>query len=99
MMKQVSQNYLKQGCPMAMSGRGPIPVAPEGPRKRPKRLVSYLSRSPGIAPFLQHFLQGQRSSAKVVSLLDGNILLSGTNTIPSVSKIGVTNPISEAAYV
>jgi hypothetical protein len=56
-----------------------------------------------IAPFLQHNirrpLQRQRSSAKVVSLLMGSILPPGTIPHPAVSKIGVTNPISEAGHV
>lgn len=56
-----------------------------------------------IAPFLQHnirrTLQRRLSSAKVVSLLMGAILPPGTIPHPAVSKIGVTNPISEAGYV
>ena len=93
-MKQMSQSRAT-----AMSVRCHLPAAEAGTRKRPQSPVSQISRLPKTAPFLQHLLQGQRSSAKVVSLLDGNILPPGTNTIPSVSKIGVTNPISEAAYV
>jgi hypothetical protein len=44
-------------------------------------------------------LQWELSSAKVVSLLKGDNLPLGTIPHPAVSKIGVTNPISEAGYV
>lgn len=57
----------------------------------------------GFAPILEQCgvrtLQGELSSAKVVSLLKGKIFPLGTNHDPAVSKIGVTNPISEAGHV
>lgn len=56
-----------------------------------------------IAPVLQHPfrrpLQVEHSSAKVVWLLMGALLPPGTIPQPAVSKIGVTNSISEAGHV
>ncbi|SPE20950.1 hypothetical protein SBA5_30155 [Candidatus Sulfotelmatomonas gaucii] len=77
-----------------------FPESPADVRRTGRKKASgRRGKGPGIAPVLQHFLQGTRSSVKVVSLLDGNILPLGTITFPPVSKIGVTNPIPEAGYV